>query len=176
MNEILLDLISHMRWADALIADALGRDAPNDAESARLFAHIASVEHLWYTRIQAQPASYAVWPPLTVAEARAVAAEHADLFAHLVGAADASALARRVHYRNSAGVDFHNSVAQIVTHTAMHGSHHRGQILRQLRASGIEPPYVDYIQFARRDQIAPAPAATGLQPNLSASAPHVPER
>jgi uncharacterized damage-inducible protein DinB len=173
MNEILLDLMSHMRWADTLIADALERDAPNDAESARLFAHIASVEHLWYARVQGQPATYAVWPPLTVTEARAVAAEHADLFSHLVGAADATALARRVHYRNSAGLDFHSSVAQIVTHTAMHGSHHRGQILRQLRAAGIEPPYVDYIQFSRRDQISPAAA---LPVNRLASAPHVPER
>ena len=173
MNEILLDLMSHMRWADALIADALERDAPNDAESARLFAHVASVEHLWYARIQGQPASYAVWPPLTVAEARAVAAEHADLFSHLLDAADATALARPVHYRNSAGLEFHSSIAQIVTHTAMHGSHHRGQILRQLRAAGIEPPYVDYIQFARRDQIAPATASLASR---SASAPRVPGR
>jgi len=175
MNEILLDLMSHMRWADALIADALERDAPNDAESARLFAHIASVEHLWYARIQGHSASYAVWPPLTVTEARTVAAQHADLFSQLVDDADASALAQRVHYRNSAGLEFHNSVAQIVTHTAIHGSHHRGQILRQLRASGIEPPYVDYIQFARRDQLSPAPAAA-LPSNRSASAPPVPDR
>lgn len=173
MNEILLDLVSHMRWADALIADALERDAPNNREAARLFAHIASVEHLWYARIREQPASYAVWPPLVVAESRALAAEHADRFAHLIESSDAAALARRVHYRNSAGLDFHNSVAEIVTHAAMHGSHHRGQILRQLRAAGVEPPYIDYIQFARRDQAAPAAA---LPPNRSASAPRVHER
>jgi uncharacterized damage-inducible protein DinB len=57
-----------------------------------------------------------------------------------------------VSYRNSAGREFTNTVADIVTHVAMHGSHHRGQIALKLRASGQEPPYVDYIQFARRDQ------------------------
>ena len=152
MNELLLDLMSHMRWADALIADALERDAPNDPETARLFAHIASVEHLWYSRVHGRPASHAVWPSLTVNESRALAAEHADLFTRLVTDADASGLARIVDYRNSAGRDFQSTVAQIVTHTAMHGSHHRGQILRHLRAAGYEPPYVDYIQFTRRDQ------------------------
>jgi uncharacterized damage-inducible protein DinB len=173
MSEILRDLVSHMRWADTLIADALERDATNDAESARLFAHIASVEHLWYARIQGQPAAHAVWPSLTVAESRALAAEHADRFAQLVESSDTAALARRVDYRNSAGLDFHNTVADIVTHLVMHGSHHRGQILRQLRAAGIEPPYVDYIQFARREQLAPA---ASLPPIRSASAPRAHER
>ena len=173
MDEILFDLVSHMRWADTLIADTLERDAPSDAEAARLFAHIASVEHLWYTRIQGQPASYAVWPSLTVADSRALAAEHADRFARLVESSDAAALTRRVDYRNSAGLDFHNSVAEIVTHMVMHGSHHRGQILRQLRAAGVEPPYVDYIQFARREQLPPA---ASLPPIRSASAPRAHER
>ena len=152
MNELLLNLMSHMRWADALIADALEHDAPNDAEATRLFAHIASVEHLWYCRVHGRTASYGVWPPLSVSESRTLATEHADLFTQLVRDADVTALARRVGYRNSAGRDFQSSIAEIMTHTAMHGSHHRGQILRHLRAAGHEPPYVDYIQFMRRDQ------------------------
>lgn len=152
MQDALLNLMSHMRWADALIADALERDAPTDAESARLFAHIASVEHLWYSRIHGQQPLLAVWPTLTVGEARTLAAAHADRFVRLLETADADALARSVAYRNSAGRDFRSSVADIVTHTAMHGSHHRGQILRLLRTAGHEPPYVDFIQFTRRGQ------------------------
>jgi hypothetical protein len=35
---------------------------------------------------------------------------------------------------------------------SMHGGYHRGQIARQLRAAGREPPYTDYIEFTRRDQ------------------------
>jgi uncharacterized damage-inducible protein DinB len=151
MNAVLLTLVQHMRWADALIADALADGAPGDA--GRLFAHIAAVEHLWFARVQGEPARIAVWPTLSPADARIVAAEHADLFEQLVRAADDTALARRVHYRNSAGREFDSTVADIVTHVAMHGSHHRGQILRALRAAEREPPYVDFIQFTRRDQL-----------------------
>jgi uncharacterized damage-inducible protein DinB len=153
MTSVLLDLMLHMRWADSLIAAALERATPHDAESERIFAHIAGVEHLWYSRIQERPATYAVWPPLTVEEAKGVAAVHADLFEQLVRDSDADALARRIAYRNSAGFDFASTVAEIVTHTAMHGSHHRGQIVRLLRTAGHEPPYVDYFQYTRRDQL-----------------------
>jgi uncharacterized damage-inducible protein DinB len=140
-----------MRWADAMFADALDGGAANP-DNVRLFAHVASVEHLWYARIEGRTPVHAVWPSLTVAEARALAAEHADLFESLAFAGNDDALARRVRYRNSAGREYENSVGDIITHVAMHGMHHRGQLARMLRASGHEPPYTDYIQFARRDQ------------------------
>jgi uncharacterized damage-inducible protein DinB len=141
-----------MRWADDIVADALTSDDSSDPEAVRLFAHIAAVEHLWYSRILARPAEVAVWPALSVGDARELAARHADLFDALVTDADERALARRVTYRNSKGRTYESSVADIVTHVAMHGGYHRGQIARQLRAAGREPPYTDYIQFTRRDQ------------------------
>jgi uncharacterized damage-inducible protein DinB len=153
MNELLLSLIGHMRWADAIVAEALQRDAEPDAQAARLFAHIASVEHLWLARIEARTPAHAVWPDaMTTADAAALAAQHADLYERLVAGANAEQLARRVAYRNSAGRDFRSRVSDIVTHVALHGSYHRGQIARQLRSAGREPPYTDFIQYTRRDQ------------------------
>ena len=152
MHQLLLRLLAHMRWADALVAEALTSDERPDPEALRLFAHIASVEHLWYSRIQGRPAEFAVWPGLSAREARELAARHADLFDALVTGADEAALARRVSYRNSKGRSYESSVADIVTHVSMHGGYHRGQIARQLRAAGREPPYTDYIEFTRRDQ------------------------
>jgi uncharacterized damage-inducible protein DinB len=152
MIQLLQSLMAHMRWADALVADAISRDAANDADVMRLFAHIASVEHLWFSRIEGRTPEHAVWPTLSIAQARALAASHADRFDKLLAANDAEALRRQIAYRNSAGRNYRNTMADIVTHVAMHGSHHRGQIARQLRAAGHEPPYTDYIEFARRDQ------------------------
>jgi uncharacterized damage-inducible protein DinB len=152
MNDLLLRLLAHMRWADDIVADALSTGETPEPESVRLLAHIAAVEHLWYSRILGRPVEIAVWPALSVAEARAVANQHADLFDALVTGADESALARRVAYRNSKGRAYESSVVDIVIHVSMHGGYHRGQIARQLRAAGREPPYTDYIQFMRRDQ------------------------
>jgi len=141
-----------MRWADAQFADALERNPPPDGDAERLFAHVASVEHLWYARIRGQPHQYPVWPVFDASQSRAIAAEHADLFEQLLIDADDDALSRVVAYRNSAGRDYLSPVGEIITHVAMHGSHHRGQIARLLRQAGREPPYTDYIQFSRRDQ------------------------
>jgi uncharacterized damage-inducible protein DinB len=152
MKESLRRLVAHMRWADTLVADVLEADPPPDAEAVRLFAHIAAVEHLWYSRIFATTPVHAVWPALPPSQSRALAAQHADLFEGLLNDSDAAALERIVNYRNSAGREYQSSVADIVMHTAMHGEHHRGQIARLIRAGGREPPYTDYIQFARRDQ------------------------
>jgi uncharacterized damage-inducible protein DinB len=152
MKILLLSLIDHMRWADALFADALEQNPPNDPDALRLFSHVASVEHLWYVRIFEQPPKHAVWPAFTVPEARAIAAAHADLFTQLVRDGSDADLARKIHYRNSAGRDYQSTVGDIVTHVAAHGTHHRGQIARVIRAFGQVPPYTDYIQFTRRDQ------------------------
>ncbi len=151
MHEWLLRLLAHMRWADDLVADALTAGESSDPEANRLFAHIASVEHLWYSRILGRPAELPVWPTLSVSQAREVAARHADLFDALVSEADPAATGRRVAYRNSKGRTYESSVSDIVTHVCMHGGYHRGQIARQLRAAGREPPYTDYIEFTRRD-------------------------
>jgi len=160
MQSILQDMIAHMRWADALVADALvangwlqRRDAPN-ADPVALFAHIAAAEHLWYARVEGSTPVHAVWPRLSIDDSRALAARNADLFADLVSGAGDSGLDRVVSYRNSAGRDFRSSVRDIVTHVTMHGSYHRGQIARIIRASGGDPPYTDFIQFARREQMS----------------------
>lgn len=157
MNDLLLRLVAHMRWADSQFADALETNSSSNHNPAfddalRLYAHIASVEHLWYSRIFGRAPEHAVWPSLDIAQSRALAAQHADLYEQLVTNADDDALARMVAYRNSAGRDYRSPVGEIVTHVAMHGSHHRGQIARLLRQAGREPPYTDYIQFSRRDQ------------------------
>ena len=153
MNELLLSLIAHMRWADALVAESLRRDPVPEPQATRLFSHIASVEHLWLARIEMRSPDYPVWPDaMAVEQAAALAQEHADLYERLVNGATANQLSRSVSYRNSAGRDFRSTVSDIVTHVAMHGSYHRGQIARQLRSAGRVPPYTDFIQYTRRDQ------------------------
>ncbi|HEX3867029.1 MAG TPA: DinB family protein [Gemmatimonadaceae bacterium] len=157
MRDFLLELIAHMRWADALVATALIDGAASSGaapppEAMRLFAHVAAAEHLWYARLCARPSEHAVWPSLTPEQSRDLAAENATLYERLVADHDDSELSRVVSYTNTAGRRFHNSVRDIVAHVSEHGSYHRGQIALRIRAGGGEPPYTDFIQFTRRGQ------------------------
>ena len=54
-----------------------------------------------------------------------------------------------VSYKNSKGKEFNNSVRDILTHVALHGQYHRGQINLLLRANEFEPVNVDFITFVR---------------------------
>jgi uncharacterized damage-inducible protein DinB len=58
-------------------------------------------------------------------------------------------LDKLISYKNSKGKEFKSSVRDILTHVAMHGHYHRGQINSRLRADGIEPVNIDFITFVR---------------------------
>jgi uncharacterized damage-inducible protein DinB len=148
MTDLLEKLYDHNWWAhDAIVAE-LRRAAP-DNETLRLLAHIVAAEHLWLSRIDGVKGRVAVWPSLTLDEIAVLEAENRTRFRDLLARPD-DTRRRRVRYRNSAGNDFENDVDAILTHVAMHGHYHRGQIARAMRSAGREPVYTDYIGFVRK--------------------------
>jgi len=44
-------------------------------------------------------------------------------------------------------------VQDILTHVLLHSAYHRGQIASQVRSSGEQPPYTDFIHAARQSLI-----------------------
>ena len=55
----------------------------------------------------------------------------------------------KIEYRSSGGDRFVNSVQEILFQIANHFTHHRGQIMADLRQRGIEPFISDYIFYKR---------------------------
>jgi uncharacterized damage-inducible protein DinB len=148
MRDLLENLYRHMWWAHDALVTELRRESA-DAETLRLFAHVVAAEHLWLSRIDGQTPRVAVWPTLALSDVGALEAENRDRFQELLTRPDDTRL-RRVTYRNSLGHTFENSVEEILTHVAMHGHYHRGQIARAMRSAGREPVYTDYIGFVRK--------------------------
>ncbi len=146
------ELFAHCAWANQLIFESLRAEAAPDPEVLRLFNHVIAAEHLWLSRIHASEPRVAVWPALPLDDLDALARENAAGFTELLAPASASGLGRVVHYRNTAGREFDNTVRDILTHVALHGHYHRGQIATRMRASGRTPVYTDYIGWARLDQ------------------------
>ncbi|MEP7143807.1 MAG: DinB family protein [Ferruginibacter sp.] len=54
-----------------------------------------------------------------------------------------------IHYENSSGNEFTNSISDILFHASNHATHHKGQIISDFRLSGIEPLVTDYIFYKR---------------------------
>jgi uncharacterized damage-inducible protein DinB len=150
MKDHLQRLYQHMVWADTRILECL-RSAP-EQRSVRLFAHLLAAEQVWLARLREQDSSaLPIWPELSLEECAALAEQSRAEYARYLALLPEAVLSSTVTYRNSKGAEFTTSVVDILTHVALHGSYHRGQIASAVRASGAEPVNTDFISFVRAE-------------------------
>jgi uncharacterized damage-inducible protein DinB len=145
------DMLDHAIWADAMVVsamEALPADAPERAQALRLYAHLAASAHVWLSRIEGRTPRHVVWPDLSLEAARALGEESLTGLRAWAGK-DPDALASVIEYRTSTGQPFRNTVREVLTHVALHLSHHRGQIALLVRKGGGTPAATDYIFYAR---------------------------
>jgi uncharacterized damage-inducible protein DinB len=127
--------------------EAAGSPPPR---SLKLLAHIAGAQRLWLGRLQRESRPAAVWPDLDVAGCREALDDLARLWKEYLGTLIPDGLDETVAYVNSKGEPWTGSVEDILTHTVLHSSYHRGQIAADMRASGHAPAYTDYIHARRQ--------------------------
>lgn len=137
------ECLSAMRAADSVSPDMLGR-----------MAHILAAQKLWLDRLLKQPQSTPVWPASTIEDCLTLADEMSVAWhSYLERVANPfapGALDDHVEYRNSKGEPWSSRVEDILMHVLLHSAYHRGQIALQMRASGLEPAYTDFIHAVRQ--------------------------
>jgi uncharacterized damage-inducible protein DinB len=155
-------LFEHMAWADRRVLTAI-RASPEAVEPAvaGLFSHVLAAERVWLLRLNGEDSSLQpVWPELSPAGMESLAQANAAAFRDLLARSEPRDLGASVSYANTRGIEFHTQVIDILTHVALHGSYHRGQIALRIREQGGEPMETDYIAFARSNPpgaLAPDP-------------------
>lgn len=160
MRDHFLRLFEHVRWADARVLDLLSTSpATRQPQVMRILSHLLAAERVWLLRLRGEDAaSQPIWPELSLEEIQRLGAENTAGYARLLAEIGDERLASRVTYANSAGVVFQTVVSDILTHVALHGSYHRGQVASMVRAAGAEPANTDFITFARGEDGVAAPA------------------
>jgi len=145
------ECLAAMRAAEAVSPDTVGR-----------MAHIFSAQKLWLERIRKQRQSMPVWPGSTIEDCMALADEVSSAwrsylvqftsqFSTEVGThLPPGSLDNQVEYRNSKGQAWSSRIEDVLTHVLLHSAYHRGQIALQMRASGTEPAYTDFIHAVRQ--------------------------
>ena len=149
--EILASIFDHVAWADARTRDAiltLADESDARAQATRLYAHLAAAEHVWLARLERRAPEHAIWPDLSLDAAVSLAVESVAGLRAIAMRGDGE-LEHEVEYRNSAGRAFRNRVADVLTHVALHGSYHRGQIASLARQGDGTPAITDYIAYVR---------------------------
>ena len=148
-------LFQHMWWADDLALEALRRSKGEPVRALEIFAHVLGAELIWLDRIEGAKQSVPVWPEPTLEACERLAQRAKDRYTKFLDTLTPEALRGEAHYTNSAGLEFDSSVADILTHVALHGMYHRGQVALLQRDAGVAPNPTDFIAFVRG-----VPAAT----------------
>ncbi len=155
MRDHFIKVFQHLAWADARVLESLRAAHSVLKRDQDLYAHILGSEHVWLSRINGAAPKFAVWPTLALDECERLAADNGAAFQKLASDLTSERMGRAITYRNSAGDEYTSTLEDILTHVALHGAYHRGQIAASVRGAGDTPIPTDYIAFARG-----APAAT----------------
>jgi uncharacterized damage-inducible protein DinB len=110
-----------------------------------LFSHTINAHQIWNARITGKE-QLGVHQAHSLQECIRIDNEN---YLEVLIILDDRELEERIAYKNSKGMEFSNSIQQIFYHVANHFSHHKGQIISDLRQSGIDPIVTDYIFYKR---------------------------
>jgi len=150
---VLRRLFVHDDWANREALTSLRASGEPPPRALAWIAHVAAAERLWLVRLKEEKTRVVVWPSLTLTECESELTRLRAEWEELLGTLAPETLAREVSYVNSKGEPWTSSVEDILLHVPLHSAYHRGQIAAELRASGREPAYTDFIHAARQHSI-----------------------
>jgi uncharacterized damage-inducible protein DinB len=143
----------HMNWANSRILEALKNNQLENLKTVQLFAHVLETERVWLTRLMGKDSSsLLIWSDADLDVCAQLVALNQESYAAYFANLSSAELDQFIQYRNQTGKEFNNSTRDILTHVALHGQYHRGQINALLRTEGLDPIDVDYITLARSIQ------------------------
>jgi uncharacterized damage-inducible protein DinB len=143
-------MYEHLNWANQRIFETLQSIEDENQEVWRLFSHILNAENVWITRLRGMDSSQLpIWSEVDIEICAELVKQNEESFTAFFTNLANTDLDKIISYTNSKGREFKYSVRDILTHVALHGQYHRGQINSRLRAVGIEPVNIDFITFVR---------------------------
>ncbi len=143
-------LAAHDEWANRKLVEGL-RALPSTPQRALdVMAHIIGTEWTWLGRIHRSAPAMKVWPGISLDACDQELRKLRQAWEGLLGSTD---LDLTYPYTNTKGERFENNVRDTLTHVFLHSHYHRGQIVRMIRESGAEPPYIDFIDAVRKGYV-----------------------
>lgn len=146
MKTFFKDIFEYHHHFNQKLIEQLDVHEINISESSlRLISHAINAHQIWNARISNKTT-------LGVHELHALEVckriDHENFYETLE-ILNTHALDEPILYENSKGDKFNNTVQDILFHIANHFSHHKGQIIMELRQNGIDPIVTDYIFYKR---------------------------
>lgn len=146
MKEFFKDIFEyHHHFNQKLIEQLIENESVLPERTISLFSHSINAQQIWNARITNKE-KFGVHQNHSLPECSRI---DNDNYNETLKILDGHGLDEKIIYTNSKGTEFNNSIQQILFHIANHFSHHKGQIISDLRQSGIDPIVTDYIFYKR---------------------------
>lgn len=139
-------------WANEAAIESIEQLKAKDTEPARkLMSHIFVSQKVWLMRLIGEeiPSDINIFPAYSLDECRKLTEEFHDFWREYLGNLTKGEIAYPIRYTTTTGVEFVNSVQDIVTHVLTHSAYHRAQIATHVRECGKSPAVTDFIAYAR---------------------------
>lgn len=146
MNHYFFGIFEYQHHYNQKLAEQLATIEGNiDPGIRALFSHILNAHQIWNARINGTP-TLGVKEVHTYEKCRDLDLVNYKTTREILAESDLEA---PVIYQNSKGKEFKNSIRDILFHVSNHTTHHRGQIVLEIRNAGFEPVVTDYIFYKR---------------------------
>jgi len=118
--------------------------------AVRLLSHITNAQDIWLSRISDHVISGGVWDSFDVA-ALITRIEYLNTLWRKESTRLDAVPEEVLTYTTMDGDEHRSTLSDVFSHVINHGTHHRGQVSRIIRQSGIAPPATDYIFYCRQE-------------------------
>lgn len=116
-------------------------------KSLQLINHTINAQQIWNARIEEKPCTINVWEIRPIDRLKEINSQNYSDSLNILSQYD---LDKLIKYTNSKGLEFENTVRDILFHIINHSTYHRGQIATDCKLHGMQPLVTDYI-FYKRD-------------------------
>jgi uncharacterized damage-inducible protein DinB len=148
MNSFFQELFDYSHHYNTLLIEEFVKNKEKIPEKSQvLFSHVLNAHHIWNSRINGLRNAYTVWqkqPP-----EHFISIEN-DNYETTIKILQQSSLEQTIHYTNSQGDRFSNSIRDVLFHVINHSTYHRAQIATDLKFHGMVPLTSDYIFYKRQ--------------------------
>jgi len=147
MKSFFKELFQYSHYSNQRLYDLFNEHQGKTSEkSVSLFNHILNAHQIWNNRIEDKHTTFGSWEVHPLQELKDMDESNYEQSLQILDKLDLDAM---IHYNNTKGEAFVNSVRDILFHVINHSTYHRGQIAADFRQHGLEPLVTDYIFYKR---------------------------
>ncbi|WP_312177277.1 DinB family protein [Chryseobacterium sp.] len=146
MKEKLIDLFEYTFHFNSETIRVIGENIEKvDEKTISLINHILNAQQIWNSRILGEK-TFEVWQINPFEMLEEINQHNFEKSIEIINNFDPD---QKNNYQNSRGVNFENTVFEMLFQVINHSTYHRGQINSLLKQNGIDPILTDYIFYKR---------------------------